>query len=124
MTAMKRSEKMKLLLNDRNEIQAIGSHIEYGVWGNMDGLSSWKINENFYMMDGNFHIEDVAADSIPSYVTGNGNYIYKNGEFFLKDSIPNEYKERIAELENALCALTMQLQKGGNRKSSSSYDSM
>lgn len=90
---------MKLLLDERNLIIAIGSNIEYGTWGNVHGTESWKITETQYMMDGGFHLEDIGEQEIPSYVREN-EYYYIDGEFKFAEECPNEYKERIAELES------------------------
>ena len=89
---------MKLLLNERNLIVGIGSVIEYGVWGNIDNLKSWKINETDYAMDNNFMVVDIGDTEIPTYVK-EGQYYYIDGEFKLADECPNEYKDRIVVLE-------------------------
>lgn len=121
---------MKLLLNERNLIIAIGNEIEYGVWGNVKDIASWKITESFYVMNGNYHLIDIGDQEIPTYVIEN-EYYYIDGEFKLADECPNEYRdniqantdsivtiedaicetevyndERIAELENAICELS------------------
>lgn len=89
---------MKLLLNDRNLVIAIGSEIEYGVWGNIKDLASWKINQNQYVMDNNYTVVDIGDTEIPTYVV-DGEYYYIDGEFKLADECPNEYKDRIVALE-------------------------
>ena len=38
---------MKLLLDERNLIVAIGSDIAYGVWGNVKDMYSWRITSIF-----------------------------------------------------------------------------
>jgi hypothetical protein len=100
---------LKLLLNDRKIIIAIGSEIEYGVWGNIGTEASWKVNKNTFYADNNYSITNVPDDSIPSYVIPNA-YIYSNGEFKLIDECPNEYRDKITEnteaivtIENAMC---------------------
>lgn len=99
---------MKLLLDERKLILGIGNNIEYGVWGNVCGMSSWRINPTAYMMDGNYHLEDIGDKEIPTYVKAH-QYYYIDGEFKLADTCPNEYKDRIIELENevAITELTM-----------------
>lgn len=92
---------MKLLLNERNLIIAIGSSIEYGVWGNVGELASWKITETSYAMDDNYTVVDIGDAEIPTYVK-EYQYCYINGEFKLVDECPNEYKERIIELETQM----------------------
>ena len=92
---------MKLLLDERNLVVALGSSIEYGVWGNVKGAPSWKVTETYYMMDDNFHVLDIGDTEIPLYVTP-GAYYYIDGVFKLKDECPNEYKDRILSLEEAL----------------------
>ena len=91
---------MKLLLNERNLIVAMGNSIEYGVWGNMKDISSWKITDSQYMMDSGFHLVDIGEQEIPNYVHEN-EYYYIDGEFKLADECPNEYKDRIVVLEDA-----------------------
>ena len=44
---------MKLLLDERNLIIGIGNDIDYGVWGNVGTLKSWKITPTQYTMDDN-----------------------------------------------------------------------
>lgn len=90
---------MRILLDERNIIKAIGSGIEYGVWGNVADLASWKISPTSYMVDNNYTVAEVGE--VPSYVTPNL-YRYENGEFVLNAECPNEYKERIATLEEQL----------------------
>lgn len=92
---------MKLLLDERNLIIAIGSDIEYGVWGNVKTAASWRINPTYYMMDGNFHLVDIGDTEIPTYVKEN-QYYYVNGEFKLADECPNEYKDKIKEVETTV----------------------
>lgn len=89
---------MKLLLNERNLIIGISNTIEYGVWGNIRELSSWKIGANEYAMGNNYSVVDIGDTPIPTYVTA-GAYYYIDGEFRLADECPNEYKERIKVLE-------------------------
>lgn len=91
---------MKLLLDERNLIIAISNYIEYGVWGNAGELASWKI-ASAYAMDNNYHVEDIGDIEIPTYVH-EGAYYYIDGEFRLADECPNEYKDRIKSLEEAL----------------------
>lgn len=98
---------MQILLNDRKVIIAIGTSIEYGVWGNIEDIQSWNINNNYYLMDANYTVQFV--DEIPSYVE-EGKYLYIDGEFLLKDECPNEYRdsikantESIITIEDALC---------------------
>lgn len=95
---------MKLLLNERNQIIAISNLIEYGVWGNIGKAESWRIGKTSYIMDDNFTIVDVEDAHIPTYVR-EYEYYYVNGEFKLADECPNEYKERILELENEVKVL-------------------
>jgi len=92
---------MKLLLDSRKLIIGIGNNIEYGVWGNMDDVKSWRITPTHYMMDGDFHLEDIGDTEIPTYVK-EGQYYFINGEFKLADECPNEYKDRITSLEEQL----------------------
>ncbi len=92
---------MKLLLDERNLIVGISNTIEYGVWGNVKDLYSWKIGINEYAMDNNFSVVDIGDAEIPTYVTP-GAYYYINGEFKAADECPNEYKERVEYLEEAL----------------------
>lgn len=94
---------MKILLDERNLVVAIGNTIEYGVWGNVGDLSSWKITDSHYIMDGNYRVEDIGDTEIPTYVNA-GEYYYIDGEFILKDECPNEYKDRITLLEELLIA--------------------
>ena len=125
---------MKLLLDERNLIVGIGSAIEYGVWGNIKDLASWRITPTSYMMDANFTLVDIGDTEIPTYVH-EGEYYYVDGEFKLADECPNEYRdsitantesivviedamcdteiyndERIAALEDAICELSMLLE--------------
>ena len=99
---------MKLLLDERNIIVAIGSIIEYGVWGNVGEVASWRITKNSYMMDNNFTVVDIGDIEIPTYVH-EGEYCYIDGKFKLRDECPNEYKDRIQELENNNAVLEEQL---------------
>lgn len=92
---------MKLLLDERKLIVAIGNTIEYGMWGNAGALSSWKITDTHYIMDGNYYVEDIGDTEIPTYVNA-GEYYYIDGKFKLKDECPNEYKDRVKYLEEAL----------------------
>lgn len=92
---------MKILLDARNKIVAIGTSIEFGVWGNVADLSSWKIDETEFTMDSNYTLADIGDTEIPTYVTP-GAYYYIDGEFKLADECPNEYKERVEYLEEAL----------------------
>lgn len=101
---------MKILIDERNVIIAIGSGIEFGVWGNVNDLASWKVSPTSYMMDNNYTVVEV--DEIPSYVTPK-QYRYENSEFVLNEDCPNEYKERItvlegtvAEQKTSICELT------------------
>lgn len=88
---------MKLLLDERNLIIAISNDIEYGVWGNVGELASWKI-ASAYAMDHNYHVVNIGDIEIPTYVH-EGGYYYIDSEFKLADECPNEYKERIKVLE-------------------------
>lgn len=121
---------MKLLLNERKLIVGIGENIEYGVWGNLEEIASWKITASYFLVDDNFTLIDIGDMEIPTYVTEN-RYYFINNEFKLGDECPNEYRdsikentqsiitiedaicetevyndERIAELENAICELS------------------
>lgn len=89
---------MKLLLTERGQIVAISNLIEYGVWGNTGSSKSWRIGLSSYMMDDNFTVVEVKNEEIPTYVK-EVDFYYINGTFKLADECPNEYKERIAELE-------------------------
>ena len=89
---------MKLLLTERCQIMAISNLIEYGVWGNVGNAESWRIGKTSYTMDDNYTVVEVADSEIPTYVK-EYEYYYIDGEFKLADECPNEYKERIAELE-------------------------
>ena len=95
---------MKLLLNERNEIVAIGTDIEYGAWGNVGDLESWRINGTTYVMGTTYRAVEVNLEDIPGYVTEGCQYIYDEttGTFTLKDDCPNEYKDRIALVEDLL----------------------
>ena len=99
---------MKLLLDERKLIVGIGSAIEYGVWGNVEDLASWRITPTYYMMDANFTLVDLGDQEVPTYVQV-GQYYYIDGEFRLADECPNEYRDRIVELEEevAITELTM-----------------
>ena len=105
---------MRLLLSERNLIVAIGSDIEYGVWGNLKDVYSWKITKNSYVMDNNYTVVDIGDTEIPTYVVEN-EYYYVDGEFKLADECPNEYKDRIVVLEddvlNTQIALTEQYEE-------------
>ena len=93
---------MKLLLNERNLIVAIGSNIEYGVWGNVGDLLSWKINGNMYMMDENFTLVDIGDTKIPTYVE-EGEHYYIDGEFIPKGkSSDNAYDEMAAAIREGV----------------------
>ena len=92
---------MRLLLDERKLIVAIGSEIEYGVWGNVEDAKSWKITNTYYVMDNNYTVVDIGDQEIPSYVHEN-EYYYIDGEFKLADECPNEYKDRIVELETTV----------------------
>lgn len=92
---------MQLLLTERNLIIGIGSNIEYGVWGNIKDLASWKITQTSYAMDNNYRVLDIGDTEIPTYVV-EGEYYYIDGEFKLADECPNEYKDRIVVLEDDL----------------------
>lgn len=87
---------MKLLLDERDKIVAISNYIEYGVWGNVGDISSWKIGNNSYMMGEFYTVKEV--DEVPIYIK-EGKYFYINGEYILDEDIPNEYKERIETIE-------------------------
>lgn len=87
---------MKLLLDERNLIVAIGKNIEFGVWGNIGDVASWRITPTLFMADGNFTVEEV--NEVPTYVH-EGSHYYIDGEFVLNGECPNEYKERIVTLE-------------------------
>lgn len=89
---------MKLLLDERKLVVAIGSGIEFGVWGNVRDASSWRITPTEYMMDANYTLVDIGETEIPTYVKPYA-YYYIDGEFRLADECPNEYKERIVTLE-------------------------
>lgn len=100
---------MKLLLDERKIIIGIGSSIEYGIWGNIENLASWKITETSFIMDNNFTVVDIGDKEIPNYVI-EGQYLYIDGEFKLRDECPNPYrdsikanKESIVTIEDALC---------------------
>lgn len=95
---------MKLLLDERNLVIGIGSEIEYGVWGNIKNLASWKINNTSYVMDNNYRVVDIGDTEIPTYVN-EGEYYYIDGEFRLADECPNEYKERIEVQEVEIATL-------------------
>lgn len=95
---------MKLLLNERKLIVGIGAAIEYGVWGNIQGLASWKITPTNYMMDANFTLVDIGDKEIPTYVQ-EGAYYYIDGEFKLADECPNEYKDRIVTAEESIVTI-------------------
>lgn len=98
---------MKLLLDERNLIIAIGKGIEYGVWGNLENdTPSWKITPTMYAMDGNFTSVDIGDVEIPTYVR-EYEYFYIDGEFKLADECPNEYKDRIVELEDEVAFTEM-----------------
>lgn len=90
---------MKLLLSERGQIIAISNLIEYGVWGNVGNAKSWRIGTNSYIMDDNFSVIELEDIDIPTYVK-EYEYYYINGEFKLADECPNEYKDKITELEN------------------------
>ena len=92
---------MKLLLSERNLIIAIGSSIEYGVWGQVGNAASWKITQTSYIMDNNFRVEDIGDVEIPNYVQPE-QYYYIDGEFKLADECPNEYKDRIVAAEEEI----------------------
>lgn len=100
---------MKLLLNERNLIIAIGNNIEYGIWGNVKNIASWRISESYYMMDDNYHLVDIGDLEVPTYVHEN-EYYFINNEFKLADECPNEYRdniqanaESITIIDDALC---------------------
>ena len=95
---------MKLLLDERNLIIAIGNDIEYGVWGNVENLPSWRITPTCYMMDGNYHLVDIKDTEIPTYVQS-GSYYYINDEFKLADECPNEYRDRITNTEKSVTTI-------------------
>lgn len=99
---------MKLLLDKRNKIIAIGKTIEFGVWGNVADLSSWKIDGTEFTMDSNYTLVDIGEAEIPTYVNA-GEYYYIDGEFRLGDECPNEYKERIKVLEEEKAVLQGQM---------------
>ena len=90
---------MRVLLDERNCIVAISSVIEYGVWGNVGDLASWKVSPTSFIMDNNYTVMEIAG--IPAYVKPKL-YRYENGEFVIDDDCPNEYKERITALEEQL----------------------
>ena len=89
---------MKLLLTERGQIIAISNLIEYGVWGNIGESKSWKLGEHSYTMDDNYTVVEVDNNDIPLYVKPYEFY-YIDGEFKVADECPNEYRDRIAELE-------------------------
>ena len=95
---------MKLLLTQRKLIIGISDLIEYGVWGNIEDAESWRIGHNSYILDDGYTVEDVPVDNIPTYVQ-EYKYYYIDGEFKLADECPNEYRERIAELEDEVIIL-------------------
>ena len=99
---------MKLLVDERNLVIGIGSEIEFGVWGNVKNLASWKINNTSYLMDNNYRVEDIGDTEIPTYVNA-GEYYYVDGEFRLADECPNEYKERIVDLEGTVAEQEMSI---------------
>ena len=92
---------MKLLLDERNLIIAIGNSIEYGNWGNIQDMSSWKISTTRYIMDNNYSVVDIGDLEIPNYVNPN-EYYFIDGKFKLADECPNEYKDRIVTVEEEL----------------------
>ena len=85
---------MKLLLDERKMIAAIGNNIEYGVWGNIKDAASWRLTPTSYIMDANFTLVDIEDMEIPLYVRPN-EYYFINGEFKLADECPNEYRDSI-----------------------------
>lgn len=101
---------MKLLLDERKLIIAIGNNIEFGVWGNLpNGMSSWKLTASSYTTDANYTLIDIGNQEIPTYVIA-GQYYYIDGKFKLADECPNEYRdnikantESIITIEDALC---------------------
>ena len=95
---------MKLLLDERKLIVAIGATIEYGVWGNVENLASWKITPSYYIMDGNYTLVDLGDLEIPTYVK-EGQYYFINGEFKLADECPNEYRDRITMAEESIVTI-------------------
>lgn len=100
---------MKLLLDERNLIIAIGNDIEYGIWGNIQNIASWRITSSYYIADSNYHLVDIGDMEIPTYVK-EYEYYFIDGEFKLADECPNEYRdniqtnaESITIIEDALC---------------------
>ena len=92
---------MKLLLNERQLIIGISSEIEYGVWGNIGDLFSWKIGNMEYAMDDHYTVVDIGDQEIPTYVRALS-YYYIDGEFKLADECPNEYRDKITMYEEEL----------------------
>ncbi len=97
---------MRILLDERKVIIAIGPNIEFGVWGNIGELPSWKISPTYYMMDDKYTVVEVGE--IPSYVTPTL-YRYVNGEFVLAEEAKNELEKRIEALETHNAELTAQI---------------
>lgn len=95
---------MKLLLDERKLIVGIGAAIEYGVWGNIKDLASWRITPTSYIMDANFTLVDIGEQEIPTYVK-ECQYYYIDGEFKLADECPNEYKDRIETAEESIVTI-------------------
>ena len=87
---------MKLLLDERNLIVAIGSDIAYGVWGNVKDMYSWRITKTSYMMDNNFRVVEV--DSVPNNVH-EGEYYYIDGEYVYNENCPDSYQKKYDDLE-------------------------
>lgn len=98
---------MKLLLNDRNIIIAINNEIEYGVWGNLDSLPSWKIGKTSYLIDENYSLIEMEESLIPLYVCPN-RYCFIDNSFQLVSN-PNQDIENIKNLLNQNLPLEEQI---------------
>lgn len=97
---------MRLLLDEKKVIIAIGADIEFGVWGNIGVFPSWKISSTFYIIDDTYTVVEV--NEIPNYVTPIL-YRYVNGEFVLAEEAKNELEKRIEALETHNAELTAQI---------------
>ena len=112
---------MKLLLDERKLIIAIGSEIEYGVWGNIKDLASWKVSNSFYVMGDTYAVVDIGDTEIPTYVCEH-EYYYINGEFKLADECPNEYRDRIVNLETTVETQDVQIMELTEYQAEMLYD--
>ena len=95
---------MKLLLNERKQILAINNSIEYGVWGNLGSLASWKIGNLDFMRDDNYSLIEINEELIPIYVQP-GKYYFINDSFQLAEDPNSIFIERnntIEELKTKL----------------------